>query len=234
MNTNNTSLLGDSEKDDDTELTVPSAEGCPSDKTEPQSAENTSKTPAQVTSKDGDIFDDLNALGLSLDEVVPSQKLLTSLPIRKPKRDEWVRCHPEIATAINIYENKDTRECYLVLPSALEPINDTIRYVRLVLAVNYTGVPFLWPVPVPTERQTHHSYISAFAAAEQAKKEWIRISWGNGDYGIYRRQSAGTEPVWPQEITNASEMLRFASKSGAFEVIDSVEHPVVKGLLGLD
>jgi hypothetical protein len=29
-------------------------------------------------------------------------------------------------------------------------------------------------------------------------------------------------------------MLRFASKAGGFEVIDSMDHPVVRGLLGRD
>ncbi|MCP5537744.1 MAG: hypothetical protein H7A51_16110 [Akkermansiaceae bacterium] len=234
MDNDYTKPPGDAEKDDCTELTMQSEEGSPSDNTEPLSTEDTSKNPTEVTPKGGDIFDDLTALGRSLDEVVPSEKLLTSLPMRKPKGDEWVRCHPELVTSINIYENKDAREYYLVLPEFIEPLRDMVRHVQLMLAVNYAGVPFLWPVPVPTTRQSHHSYVSAFAAAEQAMKEWVRISWGSGDWEVFRRRTAGNEPVWPQEISNASEMLRFASKSGAFEIINSMDHPVIKHHLGLD
>lgn len=223
------------QKSDDTELTMPSiAEGCQSVETEPLSGENTSKISEEVTPKGGDIFDDLAVLGRSLDEVVPSEKLLTSLPVRKPKKDEWVRCHPEISACVNIYENKDTRECYLVLPEVIEPLSDVVRHVRLSLTVNYAGIPFLWILPVPSDRQNHHSYITAFVAADRSTKEWIRIAWGSGDYDVHRRRSAGNEPVWPREITNASDMLRFASNFGAFEIIDSVDHPVVKHHLGLD
>jgi len=76
------------EKNDGTELTVPSAEGRPVDKNEPSSAENDTKNREEVTPNQGDIFDDLEALGQPLDEVIPSEKVLTSLPMRKPKRDE--------------------------------------------------------------------------------------------------------------------------------------------------
>ena len=234
MNSENKTPPDGPVKNGDIEPTMPPKEECPSHKTEPLPINNDTKSDTEVTSKNEDIFDDLAALGCSLEDVVPSEKLLTFLPVRKPKRDEWVFCHPEMTAPVNIYENKDTREAYLVLPAAVEALSDVVRHVRLTLSVNYAGTAFLWPVPVPTERQTHHSYISAFAAAEQAAKGWIRISWGLGDYEVFKRHKLGTEPVWPLEITCASEMLRFASKSGAFELIDSIEHPVVKRHLGLD
>lgn len=234
MNNDTNPPVGEQQKSDGTELTVPSVEGCQSVETESLSNENTSKISEEVTPKGADIFDDLAVLGRSLDEVVPSEKLLTSLPVRKPKKDEWVRCHPEIFACVNIYENKDARECYLVLPDVIEPLSDVVRHVRLSLAVNYAGIPFLWILPVPSDRQNHHSYISAFVAADRSTKEWIRIAWQEGDYAVHRRRSAGSDPVWPREITDASDMLRFASKFGAFEIIDNADHPVVKHHLGLD
>ena len=219
---------------DGTELTVPSEEGHPGVETEPTSSNKSSRNVEDVTPKSGDIFDDLAALGRPLDELLPSEKVLTSLPVRKPKRDEWVRLHPEIHARVYVYESKDDQSWYVVLPDFLEPLLDVVRYVEMSLAVNYAGTPFAWPVPLPTESKSHRAHVTAFAGAEQARREWVRISWGDGEYDVYRRSSAKVEPKWPSEIGSASEMLRFASKAGGFEVIDSMDHPVVRGLLGRD
>jgi hypothetical protein len=222
----------DNEKSDGAEQTAPSTEGHSGVESETASTKNTNRNAEEVTPKKGDIFDDLAALGRPLDEVLPSEKVLTSLPVRKPKRDEWVRLHPEIHARVYVYESENS--WYVVLPDVIEPLLDVVRYVEISLAVNYSGTPFAWPVPVPTESKPHRAHLTAFGGAEQARREWIRISWGDGEYDIYRRKSAKVDPKWPAEIGSASEMLRFASKAGGFEVIDSMDHPVVRGLLGRD
>ena len=217
-----------------TELTVPPVEGSRVDENQPASAEKNTQNAENVTSKKHDIFDDLAALGRPLDEIIASEKLLTSLPVRKPKRDEWVRIHMTIAARAYIYEAKGDNSWYIVLPGVVEPMIDVVRFVQLCLAVNYDGSAFVWPVPVPTERKPPRAHITAFAAAEKAAREWIRISWGKYDYNVYRRSSAKIEPAWPTEVTNASEMLRFAAKAGGIEIIDSLDHPVVRALQGRD
>lgn len=166
------------QKIDGTELTVPSVEGSRVDENQPTSAENDSTVEEVVTPKVGDIFDDLKALGRPIDEIVASEKLLTSLLVRKPKPDEWVRLHPSIHARAYVYEHKDERSWYLVLPSIVEPLLSVVRYVQLSLAVNYSGTAFVWPVPVPTERKPHRAHVTAFAGAEKATREWIRILWG--------------------------------------------------------
>lgn len=222
------------EENDGTELTVPSVEGNRVDENQPSSAQDNIQNTENVTPKKHDIFDDLAALGRPLDEVIASEKLLTSLLVRKPKADEWVRLHPCIHARAYVYEHKDERSWYLVLPGIVEPLLSVVRYVQLSLAVNYSGTAFVWPVPVPTERKPHRAHVTAFAGAEKAMLEWIRIHWGKEEYEVYRRSSAKIEPVWPAEIANASEMLRLAAKGGAFEVIDSLDHPVVRAMKGLD
>jgi len=164
--------------------------------------------------------------------VLPSEKVLTSLAVRKPKRDEWVRLHPDIHARVYVYEYENS--WYVVLPEVVEPLIDVVKYVQMSLAVNYAGTPFVWPVPVPAESKPHRAHLTAFAGAEQARHGWIRISWGGFEYEIYRRPSAKVNPKWPSVIESASEMLRFASKSGALEVIDSGDHPIVRNLLGID
>lgn len=222
------------EKNDGVELTTPSVEGSLVDENQPTSAEDDTTDTDAVTSKKPDIFDDLAALGRPIDEIVASEKLLTSLSVRKPKRDEWVRVHPSTHARVYLYEARDENSNYIVLPAVVEPLLDVVRYVQLSLTVNYSGSAFVWPVPVPTERKPHRAHITAFTGAEKAMREWIRISWGKDEYEVYRRSSAKIEPAWPAEITSASEMLRFAAKAGGFEVIDSLDHPVVRALQGRD
>lgn len=222
------------EKIDGTELTVPSVEGSRVDENQPATAEKTIQNAENVTPKKRDIFDDLAALGRPLDELIPSEKLLTALPVRKPKRDEWCRVHPTIHARVYVYESNDDRSLYVVPPNVVEPLRDVVRYVQMSLAVSYSGTYLIWPVPIPTERKPYPAHVSAFAAAEKGRKEWVRITWTGTEYEVFRRKSASMEPVWPKEITNASEMLRFAAKVGGFEIIDSLDHPVVRGLLGHD
>jgi len=221
------------QKNDGAELTAPSVEGNRVDENQPSSAKNDTQIAENVTPKKHDIFDDLAALGRPIEEIVASEKLLTSLVVRKPKADEWVRLHPIIHARVYVYEHKDERSWYLVLPNIVEPLLSVVRYVQLSLAVNYSGSAFVWPVPVPTERKPHRAHITAFAGAEKAMHEWIRIHWGKEEYEVYRRSSAKIEPAWPADIASASEMLRLAAKGG-FEVIDSLDHPVVRSMQGLD
>ena len=153
--------------------------------------------------------------------------------MRKPKRDEWVRQHSKFTTRVNLYESSEDRSLYIILPEYLEPLADVSKYVEMSLTINSKGALFIWPVPIPTERKAYQAHIDAFAAATQARKEWVRTTWTGNEYETVRRKSAMPEPNWPTEITSASEMLRFAAKSGSFEVIDSMEHPVIQEFLGV-
>ena len=63
---------------------------------------------------------DLNSLRLSQDFTasVSMQRLLTSVPVRKPHRQEFIRVHPEDSWRLQtaVLEVKDDNETYLVAP----------------------------------------------------------------------------------------------------------------------
>ena len=74
-------LSPDGKKSDGGEPTPPSGKEEPLIKTEPPASKENTTPPAIVTpEKQPDIFDDLVSLGLTLDELTPSEKLLTSAP----------------------------------------------------------------------------------------------------------------------------------------------------------
>lgn len=222
------------EKGDGGEPTPPSGPEEPIAKPEPLAAVNYTPAAADVTSeKVRDIFDDLPALARTPEDLIQSEKILANLPLRKPKKDEWIRTHTEIHAAVNLYESS-TKEFYLVLPEALDAMENLVKSVRLTLAITYAGDPFVWPVAVPSVRKPVPCHVTAANAAETASRKWLRIGWEQSkmDYDVRVRITVKT-PEWPSEITNASEMLRFVAKTGGFEVIDSPSHPVVQELLGL-
>lgn len=201
--------------------------------TEKPAAEQDNITP--TTTEPVDIFSDVAALGVWIDELIPSQKVLTHIQVRKPKRDEWVRCHGTLVARLNIYEDQEARATYLVMPAALEPMADLVKQVRLTLTATYAGAFFAWPVPVPADVRANAWHASAFAAAEVATRSWVRVTAGDGEYTVHKRTvNEGKVPEWPGEIVDVPTMLRYAfAKVGGAEVIENTAHPIVQRLLGI-
>ncbi len=92
-------------------------------------------------------------LNQSFPDTVGVKKLLTTVPVRKPNRQDFVRVHPDQnyrltpAAIIEVKENRD--EVYLVTPSIAQALPGEFATATLYLAINRQGVPFLWPVKLP-------------------------------------------------------------------------------------
>jgi hypothetical protein len=202
--------------------------------------ETTTPTPeAQALSKVPDVFSDLAKLALTAGEIAPSEKVLTILDVRKPRREEFVRCHPTITARINYYEDKETRAPYLIGPAVLEEmatlVGKGVCAVKLTLTASYTGSVFAWPVPIPADTRANRWHSTAFAAAEEASKHWVRLVAGSGHYDVFRRAvNEGMVPVWPEEADTPEKMLRLAfSKVGGAELINDPDHSVIRALKGI-
>jgi hypothetical protein len=166
------------------------------------------------------------------DPDVSAVPLLTSIPVRKPDRQQFVRVHPgdnyHYDTAILEYE----RESYLVAANMLGALQDEYRPVRLVLAMARGGmVPFLWPLKLPSsDGRTNTWNDSARMAAEAAKTAWVRVL-PNHNLSLYETRTAegiADDPVWPDEpIENILE-IAFRGRT----IMDE-DHPIVAKLRGL-
>jgi hypothetical protein len=194
---------------------------------------------AQAQSSGPDVFSDLAKLALAAGEIAPSEKILTLLDVRKPRREEFVRCHPTVVARINFYEDKETRAPYLIGPAVLEEmaalVGGGLRSVRLTLTATYNGSIFAWPVPIPADVKANRWHATAFAAAEEATKHWVRVVSGSGEYEVFRRLvNDGMVPVWPAEADTPEKMLRLAfSKVGGAELVNSSDHHVIRALKGI-
>ena len=177
---------------------------------------------------------DLESLRVSQDFVKDSgvKKLLTTIPVRKPNRQDFVLVHHDSSYILDtmLLNLKEERETYLVAPSFREEIPQELTHTRLALATNRQKVLFLWQLRLPgSSGKTDAWSMSALEAYEEAKKNWVRISanMSLGAYEIYEALGNLSDPEWPDE--SMDEIVRIAFRN---TFIESYDHPVLRRLRG--
>jgi hypothetical protein len=162
------------------------------------------------------------------------KKLVTTIPVRKPNPQDFVRVHPDPGyrlTPAAIIELKGERETYLVPPAVAQQLTGEFSVVTLYTTINRQGVPHLWPVKLPrADGRQLEWHRSAGEAAERAMERWIRVK-SNTDLGAYEISEAVgalSEPEWPD--ISFPEILKVAFRD---RVVDSVNHPLVQRLRGV-
>jgi hypothetical protein len=142
------------------------------------------------------------------------RKQLTFVSVRKPRRQEWFRVHPDPkycarVASISLKENEESREeTYLVDPAIALALGDEITFVTLYLAINRQGQVFLWPCrdPKAEDRRGDTAATSRIEAAETAKTRYVRVQWRSPAYEISFRDEAIVEvdPTWPDRSRSRS------------------------------
>ena len=161
------------------------------------------------------------------------KKLLTTVPVKRPSPQDFVRVHPapEYRENFAMVDLKDDREEYLVQPAILPELANEVVYKTVFTAVNRQGVVSLWPIrlPAPDDRKTEWPR-SAREAAELAMTQWVRLkaNLSLGAYEITVAESVMADPVWPE--LSFQDLLRIAYRD---RMITTLDHPVVKRLRGL-
>src|SRR5262245_60923670 len=90
-------------------------------------------------------------LNASFLETAGTKKLLTTVPVRRPHPQEFVRVHPspEYRGDFAVIDLKEDREDYLVSPDLLPELMGEVTLKTIFTAINRAGVVFLWPVKLP-------------------------------------------------------------------------------------
>src|SRR6516225_4824908 len=125
-----------------------------------------------------------NPAALRLDqsfvETAGVKKLLTTVPVRKPNRQDFIRVHPGPEYRLSpaaIIELKEDRETYLVTPDIASQIPGEFVAAVLYTTINRQGVLSVWPVKLPGPDGKHNEWHrSAAEAAEKAMNRWVRVS----------------------------------------------------------
>jgi hypothetical protein len=186
------------------------------------------------TSEPSDKFD-LNSLRLSQNfaETAGVKKLLTTVPVRKPNPQDFIRVHPGVdyRADLAMIELKDEHEEYIVSGHDLiGELTGEIKPKTLFTTISRQGVVFLWPVQLPVEGKQDEWVRSRREAAEIGIKRWVRVkaNMSLGAYEMTVAESAMAEPIWP-EVT-FQELIKIAFRD---RLITTIDHPVIKRLRGL-
>ena len=111
-------------------------------------------------------------------ETTSVKKLLTTVPVRKPIAQDFVRVQPEpqYRETLAFIELKDDRETYIVDLGAVPELQGECFFATLFTAISRTGVLFMWPVRAPAaDGRTNEWHTSAATAAQHAMRSWIRV-----------------------------------------------------------
>jgi hypothetical protein len=182
---------------------------------------------------DEDAFD-LSSLRLSQDfaDDIGVKKVVTTIPVRKPDRQSFVRVHPDSSYRIQtaLLELREDREVYLVERGLWSELAAEIVPKTLYFAITRQGTPFIWSVRMPTEDGRLDQWNrSAHEAARIAMSRWVRVvsNMPAGAYDVFEAGATFADPTWPD--LSFQDVLRIAFKDRFIRTIDD---PIVRRLQG--
>ena len=160
------------------------------------------------------------------------KKLTTTIPVRKPGKQDYVRVHPDPTYRIEtaVLEIKEEQETFLVAQELWDELPGELTPKVLFTTINRQQVTSLWPIRLPGDDGRIDTWNGrAMEAATFAQKQWVRICSNKslGAYDVFQATGEIPEPEWPE--LNLEQILEIAFK-GRF--IDDFDHPVLKRLRG--
>ena len=158
------------------------------------------------------------------------RKKLTTVPVRKPNKTQFVRVHPANKMDTMLLRYGDNGEdLYLIDPDVMQQVEDLAKNYRLMEAIDRQNNVFIWPVAIPDDGRPLNWHLSALEAANNAELEWTRMqaNMALGAYDIFAAEQDLGGPEWPELSMN--ELLEIAFKN---KIIDRPDHLVLLQLRG--
>lgn len=192
--------------------------------------------PARDDSTHGARFPDLESLRLSQDFVAQTsvRPVFTSIPVRKPHRQEFVRVRPgqEWRFETGLFKDEESGEFYIVSPSLWADFSGDIKPTCLVTCVSRNSpVPFLWPITLPgPDGRPNRWHESAADSAREAERDWLKVvaDMSAGCYVPHVAAGNLPEPVWPADLVMA-DLMKLAFRD---RFIGDADHPTLRRLRG--
>jgi len=174
---------------------------------------------------------DLEALRLRQDySETPVEKVIITIPVRKPGPMDFVRVHRDLRFETTILDLKDEGEKYIIPPAFHGEVPQLIHPVSLRLTTNRQGVLTMWPLRLPgADGRVNPWHQSALDAAVRAEMSWVSVRSNRslGAYEVFQGAKALPEPEWPN--MGIGEIVEIAFRNF---IINSAEHPVLRRLRG--
>lgn len=172
-------------------------------------------------------------LGQNFGELAQTKQLLTSVSVRKPGKQEFIRVRPgdEHRFDTCCLTNEQSNEVYLVSPALMNLLKYDVRPTLLVVCLARSStVPFLWPLTIPDADRPNRWHRTALECAKEAEKKWIRVvsDADGGQYSAFEAVRELSEPDW-SDVPPMEEILKLAFKD---KFLTSPDDALVKRLLG--
>jgi hypothetical protein len=195
---------------------------------QPPEAANNSRLP-ETASTEADEWD-LDSLRVSQDyaDGLGVEQVITEIPVCKPKKNWWVRTHPDPAFAIEtLVLELEEEELYLISPALHSALvtEPTVSRRLLVTSITKQGRLFLWLIKLPApDGKSNVWNEAAREAARLAQSKWVRIAadMSFGTYRVWEAKAALGEPKWPSHSFKEILKLAFADRR-----ISNLDHPVI-------
>jgi hypothetical protein len=178
---------------------------------------------------------DLDSLRVRVDysQQLVVKDILAPPPIRKPKKKEFFRTHPDYEFAAVLITATDTdEEFYVIDPSLHRELADEAIVRVLIPCINRENVVFLCPIGTADEEGRLNSWhASAYEVCQTGKQHWVRRK-SNRSAGVYTSQIAVSDlggPSWP--TMDGEEIVR---KAFYGRIINDLDHPIVRKLRGIE
>jgi hypothetical protein len=160
------------------------------------------------------------------------KKLLTTIPVKKPGPQDFIRTHPDskYRAALAVIEFKEEREIFLLPPHIANELPGEFTMAVMHTTINRQGVLSIWPVRLPSpDGRINEWHRSAAEAAELAITRWIRVkaNLALGANEIYEAASSIPDPTWPD--LSFQEIIKIAFRD---RLISGTDHVVIKRLRG--
>lgn len=187
---------------------------------------------AQGSNNPNEINLDALRLPQNYNEITQVKLQILKVAIRKPKKNEFIRVRPGDEWKCNVwtYKTGDVDELFVVAPTMHSALQQLITPTQLHTAINQDGIVFLLPTTLPSSDGKPNSWNDTKAAAVlHGEVNWVRIvaNQARKAYDINLPVNPKPGPEWP-DIT-FDELLKLAFKGN---VIDTIDHPIVKKILG--
>jgi hypothetical protein len=161
-----------------------------------------------------------------------AKRLLITVPVHKPNKQDFVRVHPSEEYRAEVALLNFERETYLLVPTVCAELSESEYYTAtLYTAINRQKVTFLWPVKLPgMDGRQMDWHVSAAEGAQKAMSSWVRITANMdlGAYDVFEAIADYGEPNWPAQ--SYWNLIKIAFKN---RLIQSVDHQIIQKLRGL-
>jgi hypothetical protein len=167
-------------------------------------------------------------LSQNYEDQIEAEDLLLNVAVRRPKKLEWIRVHPDHRMGPVALLEDDEEKLYALKKHVHSAVHEEAKVVTLRQCITSTKVSFIWHVPcVQRDGSDWPAWQGQRAAVEIAEGSWIRLIWQNEgkSYKVRQGKADFGEPAWPSQSFDALVDIAFKGR-----IVDSLDHPVVQRL----